>query len=190
MPPTPPRHSQAQQSTALSTFDSELTALVLLIKNLLALRRLGAFVLDASLSTSVVHCNNMSAIMRLHRRDLPARARHIHTNLGFVYDATDDGGIVDKQVRTMKIPTSTFTAAGNRDRFRASVTRLSGHTAKTHVYKQKTRIYKQAPVHMRVRALCSLRGSTTHTSNIPQLFNGMHHTHTKTPSGTEHKTRK
>ena len=58
---------QAQQSAALSTFESELTALVLLIKNLLALQRPGAFVLDASLSTSVVHRNTMSAIMQLHK---------------------------------------------------------------------------------------------------------------------------
>ena len=54
---------QAQQSAALPTFESELTALVLLIKNLLAPRRLGAFVLDASLPTSVAHCDNMSVIM-------------------------------------------------------------------------------------------------------------------------------
>ena len=51
-------------------------------------------VLDASLPTSVVHCGNISVIMQLQKRDLSARARHIRTNLGFVYDAIDDGDIV------------------------------------------------------------------------------------------------
>ena len=86
--------SQAQQSTALSTFESGLTALVLRIRNLLALRHLGAFVLGALLPTSVVHCDNMSGIMQLHKRDLSARARHVHTSLGFVCDAIDDKYIV------------------------------------------------------------------------------------------------
>ena len=121
--------SQAQQSTALSTFESELTALVLLAKNLLALRRLAAFVLDASLPTSVVHCDNMSVIMQLHKRDLSARARHVRTNLGFVYDAIDDGDIDVRHIRTMENPANTFTAAENRDRFCASVTLLSGKDA-------------------------------------------------------------
>ena len=108
--------SQAQQSTALSTSESELTALVLLIKNLLALRHLGAFVLGASLPTSVVHCDNMSVIMQLHTRDLSARVRHIRTNLGFVQDTIDDGDIVVQHVRTMENPVNTLTAAENRDR--------------------------------------------------------------------------
>ena len=121
--------SQAQQSTALSTFESELTALVLLIRNLLALRRPAAFVLDVSLPTSVAHCDNMSAIMQLHMRNLSARARHARTNLGFVYDAADDKDIVVQHAHTMKNPANTFTAAENHDRFRASATVLSGHTA-------------------------------------------------------------
>ena len=79
------------QRLALSTFESELTALVSLIKNLLVLRRLGAFVLGASLPISVAHCDNMSAIIKLRKRDLSARARHVRTNLGFVYDAADEG---------------------------------------------------------------------------------------------------
>ena len=52
-----------QQSTALPTFESELTGFVLLIKSLLTSRRLGAFELDASLPTSVVHCDNMIGIV-------------------------------------------------------------------------------------------------------------------------------
>ena len=60
---------------------------------------------------------------------MSARARHIRTNLGFVYDAIDDGDIAIQHVRTMENPANTFTAAENRDRFRASVISLSGHTA-------------------------------------------------------------
>ena len=71
-------------------FEPELTALALLAKNLLAMRRLGGFVLGASLPASVVHCDNMSVIMQLHKRDLPASARHIRNGLGFVYDRIDD----------------------------------------------------------------------------------------------------
>ena len=55
--------SQVQHSTTLPVPESELTALVLLIRILLALRRLAAFVLGTSLSTSVVHCDTMSVIM-------------------------------------------------------------------------------------------------------------------------------
>ena len=120
---------QAQQPTALSTFESELTALVLLIRNLLALQRIAAFVLGTSLPTSAAHCDNMSAIMQLHKLNLSARARHVRTNLGFVHDATDDKNIVVQHVLTMKNPANMFTAAENRDRFRASVTVLSGHAA-------------------------------------------------------------
>ena len=107
--------SQAQQSTALPTFESKLTALVLLIRNLLALRRLAAFVLGASLPTSVPHCGNMSVITQLHRPDLSAHARHVHTNLGFVYNTIDDKHIVVQHVRTMENPANTLTAAENRD---------------------------------------------------------------------------
>ena len=113
--------SQVQQPTALQTFESELTALVLRIRNMLALRRLPALMLGASLPASVVHCANMSVIMQLHKRDLSARARHIRTNLGFDYGDIDDGDIVVQHVRTMQNPTNTFTAAENHDRFHASV---------------------------------------------------------------------
>ena len=66
---------------------------------------------------------------QLHKRDLSARARHVRTNLGFVYDAIDDGDVIVTHIRTMENPANTFTAAENRDRFRASVTNLSGHAA-------------------------------------------------------------
>ena len=89
------RYSSRRRSThvALLTSKSDLTALVFLVKNMLNLRRLGAFVLGASLSAGVVHCDNASVIMQLRKRDLLAHARHIRTNMGFVYGATDDGTI-------------------------------------------------------------------------------------------------
>ena len=67
--------------------------------------------------------------MQLHKREFSARACQVRTNLGFVYDATDDGDIIVTHIRTMENPANTFTAAENRDRFRASVTNLSGHAA-------------------------------------------------------------
>ena len=121
--------SPAQQPAALSTFESELTALALLTRNLLTLRHLDTFALGTSLPTSVARCGNMSAIMQLHKRDLSVHARHTRTNLGLVYGAIDDGEIIVQHVRTMKNPTSTFTATGNRGRFRASITLPPGHTA-------------------------------------------------------------
>ena len=121
--------SKAQQSMALSTFESELTALVLLIRNLLALRHPSAFVLDASLPASVVYCDIMSVIIQLHKQDLPARARHVCTDLGSVYDTIDDKDIAVQHVHTMKNPSSTSTAAESHDRFRAPATVLSGQVA-------------------------------------------------------------
>ena len=71
----------------------------------------------------------MSVIMQLSKLDFPARARHVHTNLGFVYDAIDDKGIVVQHFRTMKNPATTLTATENSDRLRASIVLLSGHAA-------------------------------------------------------------
>ena len=178
--------SQAQQPTALSTFESELTALVLLIKNLLALRHPGAHVLDASLPTSMVHCNNMSVIMQLHKRDFSARTRHVSTNLGFVNDAIDDGDIIVQHVHTMKNPTSTFTATENRDRSDTSTTLLLDHAAYIHVFKQETGVYKQAPSHVRVRALRSLRGNTTYPQQAPTIQRNT----SQTSNGTQRSPRK
>lgn len=93
------------------------------------MRRICAFILGASLTTSVIYCDSISAIKQLHKRNLSSCVRHIRTNLGFVCDATDDGGIVVEHTRTMKSPANTFTATENHDRFRASVTILSGQTA-------------------------------------------------------------
>ena len=130
------RYSSRRRSThvALLTSKSDLTALVFLVKNMLNLRRLGAFVLGASLSAGVVHCDNASVIMQLRKRDLSARTRHVHTNLGSVYDAIDAGKIVVQHVATMQNPANTLTVAESQDRFRASVTLLSGHAAWTFVH--------------------------------------------------------
>ena len=77
------------------------------------MRRLGGFVLDSSLPISVVHCDTMSVIMQLQKRDLLARARHISKHLGFVHDATDDCDIAARHIRTMQNPTELLTAQRN-----------------------------------------------------------------------------
>ena len=71
----------------------------------------------------------MSVIRQLQKRDFLALVRHVRTNLGFVYDATDDGDITVQHIHAMKNPANMFTAAENRDRFRGSATRLSGCTS-------------------------------------------------------------
>ena len=163
-----------------------LKELVLLTRNLLAHWRLGAFVLGASLPASVLHCDNMSVITQLHKRDLSARARHVRTNLGFVYDAIDDRDIAVQHVRTVKNPANTLTTAENRDRFRASRTVLSDHTAYTRVYKQRLRsrekFYKQ------LQPTCAIR--TTFTAgehNIPSRSHTTGHqfTHNRSRLPTE-----
>ena len=72
-----------QQSTTLSTFESELYALMLDTRYLLTLRRITTFIIGATLWTSLVFCDNQPAIAQLLRRDLSCRSRHIHTILGF-----------------------------------------------------------------------------------------------------------
>ena len=71
--------------------------------------------LGASLPTRVIYCDNMSVIMQLQKRDLSARARHIRTNLGFVYGVTDNGDINVQHIRTMRNPDSMFATPENRD---------------------------------------------------------------------------
>ena len=83
-----------QQSTTLSTFESELYALVLGTRYLLALRRIATFVIGAALPASLLLlCDNQSVIAQLLWRDPSSRPRHIRTNLGFVYEAIDNGDI-------------------------------------------------------------------------------------------------
>ena len=118
--------SGTQQCTALSTFESELYALVLGLRNLLALRRITTFIIGATLPTSTVFCDNQSVIAQLQRRDLSSRSRHIRTNLGFVYEAIDNGDVHVEYIRSEDNPANTHTAAENRYRFTRSVAVLSG----------------------------------------------------------------
>ena len=85
--------SAVQKSTALSTYEAELYALVLISRTLLAQRRLAEFLLDQTLPTSVVGCDNESTLKSLRRRDLTARNRHIRVYLGFILDAIDSSEI-------------------------------------------------------------------------------------------------
>jgi hypothetical protein len=118
--------SSTQQSTALSTFESELYALVLGTRYLLALRRITSFILNATLPTSLVFCDNQSVIAQLLRRDLSSRSRHIRTNLGFIYEAIDNRDIHVEYIRSAANPANTHTAAENRDRFAQNTAVLSG----------------------------------------------------------------
>jgi hypothetical protein len=118
--------SSIQQSTALSTFESELYALVLGIRNLLTLRRLAAFIVGATLPESLVFCDNQSVIAQLKRRDLSSRSRHIRVTLGFIYEAIDSHDIHVEYIRSESNPANTHTAAENRNRFARSHAVLSG----------------------------------------------------------------
>ena len=118
--------SSIQQSTALSTFESELYALVLGTRYLLALRRITTFIIGATLPTSLVFCDNQSVIAQLLRRDLSSRSRHIRTNLGFLYEAIDNGDIHVEYIRSEANPANTHTAAENRNRFAQNTAVLSG----------------------------------------------------------------
>ena len=92
--------SNIQQGTALSAFESGLYTLVLGIRYLLALQRIATFVIGATLPTSLAFCDNQSVIAKLLRRDLSSRSRHIRTNLGFVYEAIDNGDIHVEYIRS------------------------------------------------------------------------------------------
>ena len=101
--------SSIQQSTALSTFESELYALALGTRHLLALRCIASFIIGATLPTSLVFCDNQSVIAQLLRRDLSSRSRHIRTNLGFVYEAIDNGDIRVEYIHSEANPANTHT---------------------------------------------------------------------------------
>mgnify|MGYP001450060460 CR=1 FL=1 len=115
-----------QSTTALSTFEAELYALVLLVKRLIALRRLVSFVTGETLDTSMIYCDNSSVISQMPRQVLTGRSRHIRVQLGFVQDAIASGEIHVKHVRSEANPANTLTAAEAPDRFARSVDALSG----------------------------------------------------------------
>ena len=76
---------------------------------LLTLRRIATFIIGATLPASLVLCDNQSVIAQL--------LRHIRTNIGFVYEATDNADIRVEYIRSEASPTNTHTAAENRNRF-------------------------------------------------------------------------
>ena len=109
-------------------FESELYALVLGTRCLLALRRTTTFIIAATLPASLVLCDNQSAIARLLRRDLSSCSRHIRTNHGFVYEAADNDDIRVDYNRSEANPANTHTAADHRSRFAQITAVLSGRT--------------------------------------------------------------
>ena len=96
--------STIQQSIALSTFESELYALVLGIRNLLPLRRITTFIIG-------------TVNAQLQRRDLSSRSLHIRSNLGFIYEAIDNDDIHVEYIRSEANPANTHKATENRNRF-------------------------------------------------------------------------
>ena len=118
--------SSIQQATALSTFESELYALVATVRLLLALRRFVAFILGVTLSASIVLCDNASVILQLRKRDLRQRTRHIRVHLGFLIDAIENGEIVVEHVPTAGNAANTLTVAENAVRFARSFNVLHG----------------------------------------------------------------
>ena len=120
------RVAPGNTSTAISTFEAELYALVVLVRVLLSMRSLASFMLKRSLRPSHVYCDNESAILFLRGRDLSARARHIRCQLGFLYDALDSGELVLHHVPSKFNPANTLTAAEDEDRFRRSLAMIAG----------------------------------------------------------------
>ena len=96
------------------------------MRTLVALRRLAEFIIGARLPTSTLHCDNMSVVLMLQRRDLKPTMRHVAVGLGFIYDTIDSGEVVVRHIRTAVNPANTFTAAESRDRFAQSVSILCG----------------------------------------------------------------
>ena len=118
--------SASQATTALSTFEAELYVLVLLVRILLAMRRLTTFVIGRSLAMSVVYCDNMSVLLQLRKRDLTSRSRHIRVHIGFVVDAVESGKIRLEHVRSAVNPANALTAAEDVARFVRSIDAMSG----------------------------------------------------------------
>ena len=118
--------SASQGATSISTAQAELNALVLGMRTLVALRRLAEFLIGERLPTSTLHCDNMSVVLMLQRRDLKPTMRHVAVGLGFIYDTIDSGEVIVRHIRTARNPANTFTMAESRDRFAQSVSTLCG----------------------------------------------------------------
>ena len=71
-------------------------------------------------------CDSQSVIAQLLRSDLSPRSRHIDSNLGFAYEAIDNGDICVEYIRSEGNPANTHTAAENRNHFAQNSAVLSG----------------------------------------------------------------
>ena len=117
--------STSQTCTALSTFEAELYALVLLVRSIIAFRRIASFILGRTLPKSRVRCDNASVIAVLRKCDLSARTRRIRIHLRWLVEALETE-IDIRHVTTLLNAANTLTAAEDRTRFERSVGVLSG----------------------------------------------------------------
>ena len=113
--------SSRQTCTSLSTVESELFALMLCVRVVLAVRRIFEFVLRCTLPPTIIYEDNTTVIAQLRDHDLSGRTHHQHVHKGFIIDAIDAGEIVivwretGKMVADMttKMDTATFAAFDN-----------------------------------------------------------------------------
>ena len=120
-----PAVSMSQRCTALSTFEVELYALVLLVRNIFALMRIASFIFGRALPKSCVHCDNASVIAALRKCDLSAHTRHIRVHLGWLVE-TLETEIDIRHVATLPNAANTLIAAEDRARFGRSAGVFSG----------------------------------------------------------------
>ena len=89
-------------------------------------RRLAEFLLDQTLPTSVVGCDNESTLKSLRRRDLTARNRHVRVYLGFILDAIDSNEIRFEHRVSHLNEANTLTKAEDDVTFLRSLIKLAG----------------------------------------------------------------
>ena len=120
--------SSRQRYTATSTFESELYALVHVLRKLRSSRHLAEFCLGFRLPATRVGCDNKGVVASLRKRDLTSRSRHVRVHLGFCYDMLDANEVIVYHIPTMINPANGLTAAESRDRFARTMDAVTGRT--------------------------------------------------------------
>ena len=123
----PPRQapSDAEESDAGES-DAEADALLMVVRLVLATRRVIELSFGRSLAPTVVYCDNEGVLARLRNRDVTSPRRHTRVALALVIDA-QDADLVEVRLCTSAEQTADiFTAAEARDRHRANTAILLG----------------------------------------------------------------